>query len=58
MKYLLILFAGLSVTCCTRDFTCLQPDHMGLRTGVDFEIQEGCAVKTKPSVHGCLDWNL
>lgn len=52
------IFVLLSVSCCTRDYTCLKPDHVGVRTGVDFEIQEGCNMKTKPSVHGCLDWNL
>lgn len=58
MKYLILVLVVLSVTCCTRDFTCLKPDHIGLKTGVDFEIQEGCKVKTKPGSHVYLDWNL
>lgn len=58
MKYLLFLAIGISLASCARDYTVLKPDHIGVRTGVDFEIQEGCKVKTKPSVSGCMDWNL
>lgn len=43
---------------CARDYSSLKPDHIGLRTGVDFEIQEGCKTKTKPGSHICVDWNL
>lgn len=58
MKYLLFLAIGMSLASCARDYKALKPDHVGIRTGVDFEIQEGCKTKTKPSVSGCLDWNL
>ena len=58
MKYLLIILIGITVTCCTRDYSCIKPNHIGLSTGVDFEIQKGCNLKTNHSVNGCLDWNL
>ena len=58
MKYLVLLVLGLSVTCCTSHCCGLKPDHIGIETGVEFEIQKGHNLTTTPSVTGILDWNL
>jgi len=58
MKYLLFLAIGMSLASCARDYKALKPDHVAIRTGIDFEIQEGCKTITKPSVSGCMEWNL
>lgn len=58
MKYLVILVLALSVTCCTPYCCGLKPDHVGIETGVEFEIEKDHHLKTTPSVTGCLDWNL
>lgn len=61
IKHLFYTIAIASACCfsaCTRDITFLKPDHAGIRTGIDFEMQEGCKTKTKPGIHGTLDWDL
>lgn len=47
---------AMGMTSCAIERCC--PDHIGLRSGVDFEVQEGTKPKVKPGVHACVDWNL
>lgn len=56
MKYFfLAVLATLAVGCQPKY---ISPHHVGIRSGVEWEIQGGYKTKIKPNVHGCLDWNL
>lgn len=56
MKYFILIFLAASSAGCQSHQ--MIPHHVGIRSGVEWEIQQGYVTKTKPSIHGCLDWNL
>lgn len=53
MKILMILSLGL-LSGCSPIYFC--PDKIALKTGIDFEIQEGMKTKNKPSVCATAEW--
>ena len=58
MKLIYLMFAGLFMTACVRDYSVLKPDHIAVKTGVDFEMQKDSDLKTKPSIETTFNWSL
>lgn len=43
---------------CARDLSALAPNHVSVTPSVEWEVQHGCDVKTKPKISSTMDWNF
>lgn len=59
MKYTLfsILLLG-CCACCPVVTDALKPNHLGITSAYEMEIQHGVNVKHKPKIQTSLDWNF
>jgi len=55
MKSILFLFLGMmALTGCQVHY----PNHIGIEPSMEWELQEGTHMKTKPKIIGRINWNM